>query len=155
MVTKPKSGMVTSDILCLVSDTFLDQLVKKKSSLQSLGICAFWALAIDTYQQIQSRAGMGGWFTVLCCSMHNHGFKPPSMLVDTLYQQVHEAKMLTRGKSEDHYKQESTQARNPSFALKPRTDITRNPKQGYQWSYKRTCVLQKLKKRESSKEYQR
>ena len=27
----------------------------------------------------------------------------------------------------------------------PRGDIARNPKQGYQWSQKGTCVLQKLK----------
>ena len=28
----------------------------------------------------------------------------------------------------------------PTLALKPRGDITRNPKQGYQWPQKRTCV---------------
>ena len=32
----------------------------------------------------------------------------------------------------------------PTLALKPRGDITRNPKQGYQWRQKRTCVRQKL-----------
>ena len=32
------------------------------------------------------------------------------------------------------------------LALKPRTDVTRSPKQGYQWPMKRTYVLQKFKK---------
>ena len=32
----------------------------------------------------------------------------------------------------------------PTLALKPRGDVTRNPKQGYQWPQKRTCVRQKL-----------
>ena len=36
-----------------------------------------------------------------------------------------------------------------TLALKPRGDITRNPKQWYQWSQKRTCVSAKnfLKKK--------
>ena len=33
---------------------------------------------------------------------------------------------------------------NPALALKPRADITRSPKQGYQWPTKRTYVLQKF-----------
>ena len=32
----------------------------------------------------------------------------------------------------------------PTLALKPRGDVTRNPKQGYQWPQNRTCVRQKL-----------
>ena len=32
----------------------------------------------------------------------------------------------------------------PTLALKPRGDVTRNTKQGYQWPPKRTCVRQKL-----------
>ena len=32
----------------------------------------------------------------------------------------------------------------PTLALNPRGDVTRNPKQGYQWPSKRTCVRQKL-----------
>ena len=32
----------------------------------------------------------------------------------------------------------------PTLALKPRGDVTRKPKQGYQWPQKRTCVGQKL-----------
>ena len=31
----------------------------------------------------------------------------------------------------------------PTLALKPRGDLTRNPKQGYQWPQKRTCVRPK------------
>ena len=39
------------------------------------------------------------------------------------------------------------QVRESTLALKPRADITRSPKQGHQWPYKRTCVLQKFKKK--------
>ena len=35
-----------------------------------------------------------------------------------------------------------------TLALKPRGDITRSPKQGYQWPTKRTHVLQKILKKE-------
>ena len=31
----------------------------------------------------------------------------------------------------------------PTLALKPRNDVTRSPKQGYQWPFKRICVHQK------------
>ena len=33
----------------------------------------------------------------------------------------------------------------PTLALKPRGDVTRSPKQGYQWSHKWTCVNKKIK----------
>ena len=36
--------------------------------------------------------------------------------------------------------------RQPTLALKPRGDVTRNPKHGYQWPQNRTCVCQELKK---------
>ena len=43
----------------------------------------------------------------------------------------------------------------PTMALKPRGDVTRNPKQGYQWPQKRTCVRQKtLKKKKKKKKIQ-
>ena len=35
------------------------------------------------------------------------------------------------------------QARKSTLALKPRADVTRSSKQGYQWPHKRTDVLQK------------
>ena len=35
----------------------------------------------------------------------------------------------------------------PTLALNPRGDVTRNPKQGYQWPQKRMCVRQKLFKK--------
>ena len=39
----------------------------------------------------------------------------------------------------------------PTLALKPRGDVTRNPKQGYQWPQKRTCVsAKKFKKKRIS-----
>ena len=33
---------------------------------------------------------------------------------------------------------------NPHLALKPRTDVARSPKKGYEWSHKRTDVLQNI-----------
>ena len=41
----------------------------------------------------------------------------------------------------------------PTLALKPRGDVTRSPKQGYQWPHKWTCVQQKffLKKKKKKK----
>ena len=41
----------------------------------------------------------------------------------------------------------------PTLALKPRGDVTRNPKQGYQWPQNRTCecVRQKKKKKSSGR----
>ena len=32
----------------------------------------------------------------------------------------------------------------PTLALKPRRDVTRSPKQGYQWPQKWTCLHQKF-----------
>ena len=43
--------------------------------------------------------------------------------------------------------------RQPALALKPRGDVTRNPKQGYQWPQNRTCVCVRqkyLKKKKKS-----
>ena len=37
----------------------------------------------------------------------------------------------------------------PTLALKPRGDITRSPKQGYQWPHQWTCVQQKILKKSS------
>ena len=38
----------------------------------------------------------------------------------------------------------------PTLALKPRGDVTRSPKQRYQWSHKWKCVQQKFKKKMSN-----
>ena len=44
---------------------------------------------------------------------------------------------------------QSSNKAEPTLALKPREDITRSLKQGYQWPQKWTCVQQKiLKKKE-------
>ena len=44
----------------------------------------------------------------------------------------------------------NTQARESTLALKPRADITRSPKQGYQWPYEKdmcpTKILKKTKR---------
>ena len=42
---------------------------------------------------------------------------------------------------------QSSNKAEPTLVLKPRGDVTRSPKQGYQWPQKWTCVQQKLKKK--------
>ena len=52
----------------------------------------------------------------------------------------------TRGGSQGMYNISPLQKANkaePTLALKPRGDVPRNPKQGYQWSQNRTCVSAK------------
>ena len=41
----------------------------------------------------------------------------------------------------------------PTLALKPRGDVTRNPKKGYQWPQKRTCVRPKTFLKKENKYY--
>ena len=55
----------------------------------------------------------------------------------------------TRGGSQGMYIMfaSAMQIRQPTLALKTRGDITRNPKQEYQWPPKRTIVRQKYKNR--------
>ena len=43
-----------------------------------------------------------------------------------------------------HMPLQSVNKAEPTLALKPRGDITRSPKQGYQWSHKWTRVQQKF-----------
>ena len=100
------------------------------------------------------------------CSTDGRGFEPLSGLnfhqcLQTCLQ-VHGSKRFgcladlytvsrchSRGESEESIvcRRGSTQARESTLALKPRADITRSPKQGYQWPHKRTCVLQKFLKK--------
>ena len=40
------------------------------------------------------------------------------------------------------------QARESTLALKPRTDVTRGPKQGYQWPHKKDLCPRKIKKKD-------
>ena len=60
----------------------------------------------------------------------------------------------TRGGSQGTYITfaSAMQIRQPTLALKPRGDVTRNPKQGYQWPQNRTCecVCQKYLKKKKS-----
>ena len=42
----------------------------------------------------------------------------------------------------------------PTLALKPRGDVSRSPKQGYQWPHKWACVQQKFKKKKSNQHQQ-
>ena len=42
---------------------------------------------------------------------------------------------------------QSSNKAEPTLALKPRGDITRSSKQGYQWPQKWTCVQQKILKK--------
>ena len=68
----------------------------------------------------------------------------------------------TRGGSQGTYITfaSAMRIRQPALALKPRGDVTRNPKQGYQWPQNRTCVCVrqkylKKKKKKSEKAYNR
>ena len=53
----------------------------------------------------------------------------------------------TRGGSQGTYITfaSAMRIRQPALALKPRGDVTRNPKQGYQWPQNRTCVCVRQK----------
>ena len=62
----------------------------------------------------------------------------------------------TRGGSQGTYIMfaSAMRLRQPALALKPRGDVTRNPKQGYQWPQNRTCVCVRqkyLKKKKKKK----
>ena len=46
-----------------------------------------------------------------------------------------------------HMPPQSSNKAEPTLALKPRGDVTRSPKQGYQWPHKWTCVQQKFLKK--------
>ena len=68
----------------------------------------------------------------------------------------------TRGGSQGTYITfaSAMRIRQPALALKPRGDVTRNPKQGYQWPQNRTCVCvrqkylkKKKKKKKSTSEF--
>ena len=53
----------------------------------------------------------------------------------------------TRGGSQGRYIMfaSAMRIRQPTLAVKPRGDVTRNPKQGYQWPQNRTCVCVRQK----------
>ena len=56
--------------------------------------------------------------------------------------------------SEDHIGEKAYKG--SMLALKPRADITRSPKQGYQWLHeKNLCPQKKFKKKEKKKEKKR
>ena len=48
---------------------------------------------------------------------------------------------------ESHMPPQSSNKAEPTLALKPRGDVTRSPKQGYQWPHKWICVQQKFLKK--------
>ena len=52
----------------------------------------------------------------------------------------------TRGESEDHTGKKV--CKGSTLALKPRADVTRSPKQGYQWSHKKDLYPPKNLKKE-------
>ena len=56
------------------------------------------------------------------------------------------ASVTQKGESGDSIacKWQSSQARGSTPALKPRADVTRSPKQGYQWPHNRTDIVQKF-----------
>ena len=80
------------------------------------------------------------WQPHLCYSMWGQ---------DRLRASCQEVECSTRGGSQETYITftSAMRIRQPTLALKPRGDVTRNPKQGYQWPQKWTCVRQKLLKK--------
>ena len=56
---------------------------------------------------------------------------------------AHVAPEVDLGECTLHLPLQKANKAEPTLALKPRGDVTRNPKQGYQWPHKRTCVSAK------------
>ena len=51
------------------------------------------------------------------------------------------SRCCTRGESEDHTSEKA--CKGSTLALKPRTDITKSPKQGYQWPHEKDIFIKK------------
>ena len=61
------------------------------------------------------------------------------------------SRCLTRGESEDHTSKKACKKQS-TLALKPRADVTRSPKQGYQWPHKKDlCPSEIFKKNKAAK----
>ena len=69
---------------------------------------------------------------------------------------AHVAPEVDLGECTLHLPLQKVNKAEPTLALNPRGDVTRNPKQWYQWPQKRTYVCQKLskKKKKKKKRYQ-
>ena len=63
---------------------------------------------------------------------------------------AHVASEVDLGECTWHSPLQKANKAEPTLALKPRRDVTRNPKQGCQWPQKRICVRQKLFKKKFS-----
>ena len=86
-----------------------------------------------------------------------HGPLPPGSATETNKQkQTQVGKCSTRGGSRGMYitfaSAKNAIKAEPTVALKPGGDVTRNPKQGYSGLKKRTCVRQKLKKKHNNRQ---
>ena len=104
---------------------------------------------------------MAEWFTVVCLlrvtwTVVGSSPEPPPMLVGTsasmwikklsCHADPHTvSKCHTRGESEDHTSEKA--CKGSTLALKPMADITRCPKQGYQWPHKKDVCPSKFKKK--------
>ena len=104
----------------------------------------------------QSRAGVAEWYTVpflLRAAQTVVGLSPNLHQYLQTDLQVHGSERLschtdlytisrchTRGESEDHTSEKA--CKESTLALKPRADITRSPKQGYQWPHEKNLCPQ-------------
>ena len=107
------------------------------------------------------RVGVAEWLRALCCGMLSRGFESDQCLWTHDLQQVDELKRCnrhaghqevsrccTRGESEDHRGKHTSEG--STLALKPRADVTRSPKPGYQWPHKKDLCLSKYLKNKNS-----
>ena len=96
---------------------------------------------------------MAEWFTACACSMpHERSWVQPQTstnacghickyLIERLSCHADPytvSRCCTRRESEDHTSEKA--GKGSTLALKPRADVTRNPKQGYQWPHKRIVI---------------
>ena len=105
---------------------------------------------------LKCRAIVAKWFAALCCNMDSCGFEPHQCFW-TSGLQVDGSKRFgchaelqtvirycTSGEYEDHMGEKV--CKRSTSALKPWADITRSPKQGFQWPHKKNmCPIKVFK----------
>ena len=116
---------------------------------------------LGAVKHVNSRAGVAEWniYRAMFAAQMVMGSSPGPNIHQFLWTclQVHRSKRLncnadlytvsrchTRGEFEDHTGKKACKKRS-TLALKPRADVTRSPKQGYQWSHKKDSCPPKLK----------
>ena len=103
---------------------------------------------------VSKKFSSSGFSLLIVDKVFQEQFEPPPMLC-THDLQVRRLKRFgchadlysvsrccTRGESEDHLVKRA--CKRLTLALKPRADVARSPKEGYQWPHERTYFLQKF-----------